>query len=96
MSVITKLPKEPDITSVEIVLLIAGGLTADGKIMPSALPGQIVIVVERIVGKDLRVRIGANIVGAAEGSGGGSTNALSGETDILLRSKRYADCLIAG
>ena len=52
--------------------------------MPALLPGQIVVVVEGIVGKDLRIRICAQITDAV-------ADALSGESHILLSAKRNAD-----
>src|SRR6202011_122199 len=52
-------------------------------------PGQIVVVVEGIVGKDLRISICTQITYAV-------VDALSREAHILLSAKRDADLLIAG
>jgi len=56
----------------------------------SALPGEIVVVVESIVAEDLRVGIGTDVAGVI-------AEALSGETGIeLLPNKRYANDSVAG
>src|SRR5437868_3525986 len=57
--------------------------------MSSALPCQIVIVVESIVGEELRVRICADVTGVV-------AKALAGETYKLLCAERYAHFLVAG
>src|SRR5438270_8232696 len=57
--------------------------------MSSALPGEIVVVVESIVGKELRVRICTDVAGVV-------AKALARETYKLLRAERYAYFLVAG
>ena len=69
-------------------MLIAGRLAAHGEKVASALPGEVVVVVESVVGENLRVGIGPDIAGVI-------ADALSGEPHVLLRAKRYADFGVA-
>ena len=57
--------------------------------MASALPGEIVVVVEGVVGKDLGVGVGADVAGVV-------ADALAGEAHIGLSAKRNADFGVAG
>ena len=61
------------------------------------LPGEIVIVVERIIREDLGIRVGADIAGAAETQVAevAVADALSSETHVLLCTERDADHRIA-
>ncbi len=57
--------------------------------MATALPGEIVVGIEGVVGEDLGIGIGADITGII-------TDALPGEPHVLLSPKWYADFLVAG
>src|SRR4029077_4214154 len=87
---ITKCPEKPEIGSVEVVLLVAGCLPADGQVVPPALPGQVVVVVESVVPKNLGVGAGADITGAV-------ADALPREARIQLGAhKRDANLCVTG
>ena len=57
LTVVTELTQKSDVSRIYVVLLVSRGLSADREVMPAPLPSQIVVVVEGIVGKDLRIRI---------------------------------------
>src|SRR5262249_31632506 len=88
LAVVAELTQETYVTGVEVVLLIAGRLSADRERMAAGLAGGVGVVIEGIVGKNLRVRVGPDVVGSAD--------ALPGETHVLLGAKRNPHLLVAG
>src|SRR5579862_4779573 len=86
---VTKLPEEADVSGVDVVLLIAGGLAANREEVASVLPGQVVVIIKSIVGEDLKVSIGADVTGVV-------VDGLAGESNKELLAKGYADLLISG
>ena len=80
--------QESEVGGVEIVLLVASRLHADGKEVAPALPGEVVVVVEGVVAKNLRVGVGAEVAGVV-------VEALSGKTGIELSAGEWnADFLV--
>src|SRR6266481_1872036 len=86
---ISKLPQKPDVSCIDIVLLISDRLSTNAQQVPAALPGEMIVVVESIVGKDLGVRVGANVAAVV-------VDALPGKAHVLLRAKRNPNLLVAG
>src|SRR6185437_9594128 len=66
---VIKLAEEAIVRGVDIVLLEARRLHAEGEQVPSLLPGQVVVVVEGVVAQNLRIRIGTHKAGAKALSG---------------------------
>ena len=89
MAVVRKLPQESDVAGIDVVLLVAGRLPPDGEVVAPMLPSEIVVVIEGIVGKDLRVGVGADVAGAVP-------RLCPGKAYKKLSAKRYADCFVAG
>ncbi len=89
---VVELSEESNVTGVEVILLISGRLHSDGEVMASVLPGEIVVVVESIVGKDLRVGLGSDVADLTETI---AAHILPREAGICLgKRKRNADLLV--
>src|SRR5215467_7777137 len=63
--------------------------------MTSSLPSEVVVVIEGIVGKDLRICASADRAGATKCSSARTPNILRSEAYILLCAKRYANDRVA-
>ena len=84
-----ELTEESDVARIQIVLLISRCLPAHREQVPSALPGEVVVIVECVVGEYLGIGAVANVTGVI-------ADALAREAHIGLSAERNADFRVAG